>query len=110
METMPYSFVSEMAKLGVISYSEQDTIWQIAKKCAKKHGMAVGAAGALMGMKAGSVTIPLGPIGGAITMSGAVAGFLAGLAGGTLACTVVMESQRKEIHKLIEATRGKPIK
>jgi hypothetical protein len=106
---MSKEFISEIMKLGVISHSEQDTVWQIAKKCVKQIGIPAGAGGLVIGAKAGSVSIPLGPIAAPIVMSGAMAGFLAGLAGGTISCTIMNTALRPQLRKLIEETKGKGI-
>lgn len=110
MDNIPREFISEIMKLGVISYSEQKTLWQIAGKCAKHIGVPMGAGTALMAMKAGSVTIPLGPIGGAITMSGTMAGFLAGLFTGTAVCTMANTTYRTQFQKLLGELEGKTIR
>jgi hypothetical protein len=110
MDKIPQEFVAEIVKFGVISYSDQQSVWQVAKKCAKQIGVPAAAGGALIGMKAGSVTIPLGPLGGAITLTGAAAGFLAGLFGGTISCTAANTMFRPQLHKLVNETRGKIIK
>lgn len=90
------TFRQEMLKLGIVSYSEQDTLWSIAQKCATTIGMPMGAGGAILGLKAGSVTLP---VVGAVP--GAVAGFLAGLATGTVACTGANMMYRDELRKLL---------
>lgn len=57
----------------------------------------MGGAGAVMGLNAGTVTIP---VVGAVP--GAVAGFLAGLAVGTATCNAINVSYRAELRKLLQ--------
>jgi hypothetical protein len=86
-----------MLGLGIVSYREQETAWDIAKRCALTTGAPMAGAGFLMGLKAGTVTVP-----GVGTISGALAGFLAGLTTGTAICTAVNLSYRNELRKLLE--------
>ena len=95
MSDIPQAFRSELLKLGILAYHEQDTLWRIAKRCAKTTGLPMGGAVAVMGLKAGTVTVP-----GVGTMSGAVAGFLAGMAAGTFACTAATVAHRDELRRL----------
>ena len=83
--------------MGIVSYSEQDTLWSIASKCAKTTGMPMGAGVGLVTMKAGAVTVP-----GVGAIPGAVAGFLAGLFAGTALCTAANLSHRNELRKLLD--------
>jgi hypothetical protein len=92
---MDQNFVHQMLQLGILSYKEQETLWQIAKRCAGTAGISMGGAGALMGLKAGTVTVP-----GVGTVSGAVAGFLAGLTAGTASCVMLNQTYKNELRKL----------
>ncbi|MDP3082858.1 MAG: hypothetical protein Q8N44_04080 [Rubrivivax sp.] len=69
----------------------------IARRCAVTIGVPTGAAGALMGMKAGTVVVP-----GVGTLSGSLAGFLAGLSAGTMMCTAANMAHRKEMRRLLD--------
>lgn len=91
------NFRQELLKLGIISYREQDTLLSIAKRCAATIGVPMGAAGALMGMKAGTVVVP-----GVGTLSGSLVGFLAGLSAGTMMCTAANMTHRKEMRRLLD--------
>lgn len=90
-------FRRELLSLGIVSYSEQDTLWSIAGKCAKTVGLPMGAGVGLVGMQAGTVTIP-----GVGAVPGAVAGFLAGLAAGTAMCTAANLKHRNALRKLLD--------
>jgi hypothetical protein len=92
---MDEKFVNTLMAIGIISYREQETVWQIAKRCAMTSGVPMAGAGALMGAKMGTITIP-----GYGTIAGSVAGALAGLFSGTVTCTMVNVSMRKELKKL----------
>jgi hypothetical protein len=85
------SFQKEIVKLGFYSYDEQQSIWQIAQRCARTSGLALGGAGAVG-------TAALGP--------GAAVGFLAGLATGTAACTAGSILYKEQIKQLL-AEEGK---
>jgi hypothetical protein len=92
---MDNRFAAELMKIGIVSYKERETLYQIAKRCAQTTGIPMAGAGALIGLKAGSVTLP-----GVGTIAGPVAGALAGLFSGTLSCTMVNVSLREELRKL----------
>lgn len=92
---MNENFIKELIKIGILSYKEQETLYQIAKRCASTTGLAMAGAGAVLGAKAGTVTIP-----GVGTVAGSVAGALAGLLGGTMSCTMLNVSMRQELRKL----------
>lgn len=84
------SFQREIVKLGSYSYDEQQSIFDLAKRCARTTGLSLGAAGAVG-------TAALGP--------GAAVGFLAGLATGTAACTAGSLLYREQIKQLLEESR-----
>ncbi len=92
---MDQKFVGEMLKLGILSHKEQETLWQVAKRCAGTAGISMGGVGAVAGLKAGTVTVP-----GVGTISGALAGFLAGLAAGTTSCVMLNHTFKDELKKL----------
>lgn len=91
------NFRREMVKLGFLSYSDQDTLYSIAKQCAKKVGIPMGAGGLVVGANIGAVSIPL--VG---TIPGAVAGFLAGVAGGTMTCTIAHYGMRPQLRRILD--------
>ncbi len=97
MEETLKNFKQEILKFGIISHSKQDTLWSIAKKCSVRIGLPMAAGGLVMGANAGTVTLP-----GIGTISGGLAGFLAGLTGGTVTCTFVNMAFREELNKLLE--------
>ena len=92
---MDQKFTQELIKIGIISYKEQETLFQIAKRCASTTGIPMAGAGALIGLKAGTVTVP-----GIGTMAGSVAGALAGLLGGTISCTMLNVGMRQQLQSL----------
>lgn len=92
---MDEKFVNTLMGLGIISYKEQEKVWQIAKRCARTSGLPMAGAGALLGLKMGTVTVP-----GVGTIAGSVAGALAGLFSGTLSCTMINMSMRNELKKI----------
>ncbi|MGN3974613.1 hypothetical protein [Tsuneonella sp. SYSU-LHT278] len=81
------AFQREIVKLGFYSYDEQQSIFDLAKRCARTTGLSLGGAGAVG-------TAALGP--------GAAVGFLAGLATGTAACTAGSLLYREQIKQLLE--------
>jgi len=94
---MDKNFTTELMKMGIVRYDEQDTLWKIAKHCASTAGVPLAGAGLILGLKAGTVAVP-----GVGTISGAAAGALAGLFVGTLGCTMANLSVRSELKKLAE--------
>lgn len=88
-------FITQMMQLGILSHREQETLWSIAQRCARTAGVPLAGAGAVMGLKAGSVVVP-----GLGTLAGPVAGALAGLFAGTFACTTANIALREELKKL----------
>ncbi len=79
------AFQREILKLGFLP-QDHDTLWTIARRCARQTGLPLAGMGAVG-------TAALGP--------GAALGFLAGLATGTASCTAVTASMRTEMQKLI---------
>jgi hypothetical protein len=88
-------FRKEVIKFGIVSYSEQDKLYDIAKKCAKQIGVPAGAGAGLATAKAGAVVIA---VVGAVP--GAVVGFLGGLVLRTAACTAVNMKHRDALRQL----------
>ncbi len=94
---MDPNFTKELMQIGILSYKEQETLWQIAQRCAKTAGIPTAGAGFVLGMKVGTVTWP---VVGAIP--GSVAGALAGLFGGTLSCTIMNKAMQDELRKFAQ--------
>jgi hypothetical protein len=88
-------FVTQLMQIGILSFREQERLWDIAQRCAGTAGVPMAGAGAVVGAKAGSVTVPLV---GAIP--GAVAGALAGLAAGTVSCVMLNTGLRQQLREL----------
>ncbi|HSJ77194.1 MAG TPA: hypothetical protein VK913_00545 [Erythrobacter sp.] len=86
------SFRREIVKLGFYEYSDQMSLLQLGRKCAKSTGLALGGMGA-------AGTAALGP--------GAALGFLAGLATGTAACTAGSMIYREQIKQILADEKGK---
>ncbi len=92
---MDNKFVMQLMQIGIVSYKEQETLFQIAKRCAGTTGMASAGAGALIGLKAGSVVVP-----GVGTVAGPIAGALGGMIAGTLSCTMLNAGLKEQLKKL----------
>lgn len=97
MSDMSDDFRRELIKLGFLSYNEQDTLWSIAKRCAKISGLPLGIAIGVASAKGGTVVVP-----GIGTVSAGLAGFLAGLTTGTAMCTAANLTYRNEMKGLLE--------
>ena len=97
MEESTDDFRREMLKMGIVSYREQDRLWDIGKKCAKIMGVPAAGAGMVMGMGAGAVTVL-----GIGAVPGAVFGLLAGMVTGTAACTAVNVRHRNALRTLLD--------
>ncbi len=90
-------FRSDILKVGIISYDEQDQVWDIAKKCARKIGKPMAVGWGMYGFSGGTVIVP-----GVGSVTGLLGGMLAGYATGTLACTAFTVTQRKELRELLK--------
>jgi hypothetical protein len=91
-----HEFRKEILKLGFYDYEDQVTLFKFGKsiaQCGRTAGLAVGGAGAVLGAPAFGV--------------GAAAGFLAGLAGGTLVCTAGSLLYREQIKQILAEEKGK---
>jgi len=95
MDVLTSGMRSQLMQLGILAHNEQETLLALAKRCAKTSGLPLGAAGAAMAAKAGTVALP-----GIGTVSGAAAGFLAGLSTGTATCVGLNLAARDELKKL----------
>jgi hypothetical protein len=95
-EQVPAHFVKDMLKIGILSYDEQETLWQIAKRCARTTGVTVAVPTAIAGAAMGSVTVP-----GVGAVPGVVAGALAGFVGGTAQCVTGNSMFRTQLRLLI---------
>jgi hypothetical protein len=94
-------FVKDMMSIGVLSYKEGEKLSQIAQRCAASAGISMGAVGALLGAKGGTVMVP-----GYGTVSGALVGALAGMVGGTVSCIALNRGARSELQKLASQASG----
>lgn len=79
------NFRRELLKIGIVSFREQETLFQIAKRCTK---MGIPTAGAGM------------VIGSAFPVVGTAVGTLVGMLAGTISCTMLNASMRSELRKL----------
>ena len=82
-----HAFIEELSKIGILRFDEQENLWQLAKRCASTVGIPAAGVG-------GSVTL------GTLAIPAAVAGTLAGLAGGTMSCMMINVGMRDELRKL----------
>jgi hypothetical protein len=96
-DTATESFRRQMLALHIISYSDQDTLWSIARKCAATTGIPLGGGFAVLGAGAGAVTVP-----GVGSIPGYLAGFLAGLATGTATCTALNLRYRSDLRQFLD--------
>ena len=94
---MDDKFAKELMAIGILSYQEHEKLWQIAKRCARTTGVPMAGAGALAGLKMGTVAVP-----GVGTIAGPVAGALAGLFSGTLSCTMLNVSMVQQLRILAD--------
>lgn len=96
MDEATDDFRREMLKMGIVSYNEQATLWDIAKKCGRTMGIPAAGGGMVLGASAGMVTVP-----GVGSVPGAVVGLLAGFVTGTAACTAVNVRHRDALRSLL---------
>lgn len=97
MDEMTNDFSREMLQMGIVSYKEQETLWDIGRKCARTIGVATAGAGFVYGSGAGAVAVP-----GVGAVPGAIVGLLGGLVAGTAACTAVNVRHRNELRKFLD--------
>lgn len=92
-----HAFRRRLLDLG-LSYRDDDLsyLWEVAKRCAKTSGASLGAAAGLMSAGAGAVAVP-----GVGAVPAWILGFLAGAATGTVTCTVVHGSLKRELDKIV---------
>ena len=79
------NFKRELLKLGIVSYREHETLYQIAKRCTKM-GIPMAGAGAV--------------IGSSFPIVGTTAGALVGMLAGTVSCTMLNASMRNQLKQL----------
>lgn len=103
MAPLDRRFVAEMMQLGILSFREQETLWEIAGRCAKTAGVPMAGFGFVAGSGMGAVTIP-----GIGAVPGAVAGALAGLASGTVSCVMLNAATRDQLRSLAREASALP--
>jgi hypothetical protein len=92
-------FIAEMMQLGILSFTEQETLWDIAQRCAMTAGVPMAGFGVVALGKVGMIMVP-----GVGALPGAVVGALAGLAGGTMSCVILNTSVREQLRELARGT------
>ncbi len=97
---LPKDFVSSMLSMGIIAHEEQESLWQIARRCAKV-GVTAGVGAGLYGLKAGTVVVP-----GVGTVSGALAGFLGGFAAVGGSCVMLNKAYSSQLRQLAESYKN----
>ncbi len=97
-DTEMVDFQRRMLDVGLV-YQEADLAYllQVAKRCSREAGVPMGAASGAMTAGVGAVTVP-----GVGAIPGWVAGALAGYLTGTVMCTVVRGSMKKELDALVQ--------
>jgi mannitol-specific phosphotransferase system IIBC component len=93
MPNIDPAFTRELLAIGILSYREQETLWNIAQRCARTTGLPLAGMGFVAGASVGSVAVP-----GVGTVPGAVATALAGLFTGTLVCVGLNLSLRDQLR------------
>jgi hypothetical protein len=88
-------FVRSLMGIGIVSSREQENLFDIARRCASTLGVPGAGAGLVSGASIGG-TVSLG----ALTLPAAVAGALAGLVSGTLACVMLNEGMKEQLREL----------
>ena len=79
-------FRNELMSIGIIGYSEQEKLLDVARRC-MRFGVVTGGTWALLGSPAAA--------------PGWVAGFLSGLLAGTATCTALNYGAREELKRLV---------
>ena len=95
-DVMPADFRQQLMSMGIVRYDQHQTLWSVAKHCARTMGVPGAGGLAVLGAGAGSVTVPvLGAV------PGYVAGMLAGFAMGTGSCMAVNLRYERELKQLL---------
>jgi len=90
-------FRKELMAIGIVSFSDQETLLDIARRCAYTTGIPLGGTFGTVGAAAGMLAVP-----GVGEVPGWAVGFLAGLLTGTLTCTSLNDSARRQLKDLAE--------
>ena len=85
---MDQDWIKKMMAIGVLSYREQERLYDIAKRCAKTTGVTAAGAGFVLGSTG--------------FVPGAVVGALGGLFYGTAACTLLNAAMRDKLKQLAQ--------
>lgn len=95
-------FIDALTSNGImLTLEEEATVFDIARRCAAHAGLPLGVAVGVASAGAGTVTLP-----GIGTISGALAGFLAGATSGTAICIMANYGVREELSNLVREARG----
>lgn len=101
MDNELHQFQYHLMRNGLnYDYDDVKYLFSVAKQCAKTFGVASGLTAGTMMAGAGSVTIP-----GVGAVPGYVAGFLAGMVGGTAICTLQRASMKPGLDQLLRDTQ-----
>lgn len=92
---MQQNFIEQLCAIGIVQYHEQETLWRMAKRCARTLGAVGAGSGVVWGASAGSVVVP-----GFGAIPGSAAGALVGFLSGTLGCVAVNAATRAELQSL----------
>ena len=81
--------------MGIVRYRDQETLFEIAKRCATTVGLSSAGGGAVLAAGIG------GPVSlGTLTLPASVVGALAGLFAGTVSCVMLNEGLKQELRDL----------
>lgn len=89
------NFIRQLRSIGIIKHREQETLYDIAKRCAATVGLSAAGGGAVL---AASISSPVSL--GTMTVPATLAGALAGLFAGTLSCVMLNEGLKEELKAL----------
>ena len=92
---IPAAAQAKLKQYGILGSKEQETLYELAKRCAKTSGVPMAGGAAVMGASAGSVTIP---VVGAVP--GAVAAALGGLLVGTGSCVALNIAAKQKLKEI----------
>ena len=92
---IPANAQNKLKQYGILGHKEQETLYELAKRCAKTTGVPAAGGAAVMGAQAGAVTLP---VVGAVP--GAVAAALGGLLVGTGSCVALNLAAKKKLKEI----------
>lgn len=92
---IPANAANKLKQYGILGHKEQETLYELARRCAKTTGVPMAGGAAVMGANAGAVVLPV--VG---SVPGAVAAALGGLLVGTGSCVALNLAAKQKLKEI----------